>query len=213
MTITTALLSFALVAALLTITPGLDTALVLRSALVQGKQRAIATGLGVITGAFVWGIAASVGLAALLQASEIAFTVLRFAGASYMIWLGTRLLWTRVIYPRPDEEVLASDAALPRTAWKAWLTGLLTNLLNPKVGAFYIAVLPGFIPAGANQLLMGVLLAGVHGAETALWFTLIIFGAHRVRSWLTKISVRRSIDGLTGVALVGFGVRLAFVAK
>jgi threonine/homoserine/homoserine lactone efflux protein len=81
MTITTALLSFAVVAAQLTITPGLDTALVLRSALMHGKQRAIAAGLGVITGAFVWGIAASVGRAALLQASEIAFTVLRFVSA------------------------------------------------------------------------------------------------------------------------------------
>ena len=88
MTVTAALLSFAVVAALLTITPGLDTALVLRSALVQGHRLAIATGVGIISGAFVWGVAASVGLAALLRASETAFTVLRLVGAAYMIWLG-----------------------------------------------------------------------------------------------------------------------------
>jgi threonine/homoserine/homoserine lactone efflux protein len=213
MSIETALLSFAVVAALLTITPGLDTALVLRSALVQGRRLAIATGTGIITGAFVWGIAASVGLAALLRASEVAFTVLRVVGAAYMVFLGARLLWTRVIRPRAIDDDGALDAALPRRWWGAWSKGLLTNLLNPKVGAFYVAVLPQFLPPGLNELLMGILLAGVHGIETAAWFALIIFGAQSVRRWLTRPVVRRSIDGVTGAALIGFGVRLAFVAK
>ncbi|GAB2467325.1 threonine/homoserine/homoserine lactone efflux protein [Conyzicola lurida] len=213
MTVTAALLSFAVVAALLTITPGLDTALVLRSALVQGHRLAIATGIGIISGAFVWGVAASAGLAALLRASEVAFTVLRIVGAAYMIWLGARLIYTRVI-KRTDAAALASaDGALPRGWWGAWSKGLLTNLLNPKVGAFYVAVLPGFIPAGANELVMGVLLAAVHGVETAAWFTLIIFGARGVRRWLERDTVRKWIDGVTGAALVGFGVRLAIVAK
>ena len=213
MSIETALVSFAVVAALLTITPGLDTALVLRSALVQGRRLAIATGTGIITGAFVWGIAASVGLAALLRASEVAFTVLRVVGAAYMVFLGARLLWTQVIRPRAIDDDGAPDAALPRRWWGAWSKGLLTNLLNPKVGAFYVAVLPQFLPPGSNELLMGILLAAVHGIETAAWFALIIFGAQRVRRWLTRPVVRRSIDGVTGAALIGFGVRLAFVAK
>ena len=213
MTITAALLSFAVVAALLTITPGLDTALVLRSALVQGHRLAIATGVGIISGAFVWGVAASVGLAALLRASETAFTILRIVGAAYMIWLGARLIYTRVIKKTDAAALASADGALPRGWWGAWSKGLFTNLLNPKVGAFYVAVLPGFIPAGSNDLLMGVLLAGVHGIETAAWFTLIIFGAQGVRRWLARDVVRKSIDGVTGVALIGFGVRLALVAK
>ena len=208
MTMTSALLSFAVVAALLTITPGLDTALVLRSALVQGRRLAIATSLGIISGAFVWGVAAAVGLAALLRASEVAFSVLKLVGAAYMIYLGGRMLWTRVIRPRPDLAA-TSAAALPRHWWGAFGKGLLTNLLNPKVGAFYVAVLPQFLPSGVNELLMGVLLAGVHGVETALWFALIIFGAHGVRRWLDRPVVQRSIDGVTGTALVGFGVALA----
>jgi len=207
MTITSALLSFAVVAALLTITPGLDTALVLRSALIQGKRLAIATSLGIISGAFVWGVAAAVGLAALLRASEMAFQVLKWIGAGYMIFLGLRMLWTRVI--RPSSESSDEVGSLPRHWWGAWSKGLLTNLLNPKVGAFYVAVLPQFIPPGSNDLLMGVLLAGVHGIETALWFSLIIFGAHGVRRWLERPTVRRSIDGVTGTALVGFGIALA----
>jgi threonine/homoserine/homoserine lactone efflux protein len=207
MTITSALLSFAVVAALLTITPGLDTALVLRSALIQGKRLAIATSIGIISGAFVWGVAAAVGLAALLRASEMAFQILKWIGAGYMIFLGLRMLWTRVIRPRPTED--EETSSLPRHWWGAWSKGLLTNLLNPKVGAFYIAVLPQFIPPGSNELLMGVLLAGVHGIETAIWFSLIIFGAHGVRRWLERPVVRRSIDGVTGTALVGFGIALA----
>ena len=213
MTITAALLGFAAVAALLTITPGLDSALVLRSALVQGHRLAIATATGIITGAFVWGVAASVGLAALLRASELAFTILRFVGAAYMIYLGTRLIWTRVIRPRAEADVASEAALLPGRWWSAWAKGLFTNLLNPKVGAFYVAVLPGFIPAGSNELLMGIVLAAVHGIESAAWFTLIVFGANGVRRWLERPVVRRSIDGLTGAALVGFGVKLAISAK
>ena len=207
MTMTSALLSFAVVAALLTITPGLDTALVLRSALVQGRRLAIATSLGIISGAFVWGVAAAVGLAALLRASDVAFAILKIVGAGYMIFLGARMLWTRVFRPRPAEAALVDR--LPRHWWGAFGKGLLTNLLNPKVGAFYVAVLPQFLPTGVNELLMGVLLAGVHGVETAAWFTLIIFGAHSVRRWLERPVVSRAIDGVTGTALVGFGVALA----
>lgn len=208
MTIETALLSFAVVAALLTITPGLDSALVLRSALVQGRRLAIATGLGIIFGAFVWGVAASVGLAALLRASEAAFIALRLVGAAYMMYLGVRMIWSRVIRPSPDAAT-EDELRLPKLWWGSWSKGLLTNLLNPKVGAFYVAVLPQFIPPGSSELLMGVLLAGVHGIETAAWFALIIFGAHGVRRWLERSIVRRWIDGITGTALVGFGVGLA----
>lgn len=213
MTVTAALLSFAVVAALLTVTPGLDTALVLRAALVQGRRLAIATAIGIITGALIWGMAASVGLAALVAASDTAFTVLRVIGAAYMAWLGVRLILTRVFRPRPIPEVDAAAEALPQRWWSAWSSGLLTNLLNPKVGAFYVAVLPGFIPDGSNELLMGVLLASVHGLETAVWFALIIVGAHRLRPWLARDAVHRWIDGVTGVALIGFGIALAFVAK
>ncbi len=213
MTITSALLGFAALAALLTITPGFDSALVLRSALVQGRRLAIATGLGIITGAFVWGVAASIGLAALLRASEVAFTVLRFVGAGYMVYLGARLLWTRVIRPRQEADAAAQSALLPRRWWGSWAKGLFTNLLNPKVGAFYVAVLPGFIPPGVNELGMGALLAAVHGLETAAWFAIIVYGAAAVRRWLERRAVRRTIDGLTGAALIGFGVKLAVSAK
>ena len=212
MTVTDALLSFALVAGLLTIVPGLDTALVLRSAITQGRGHAYAVALGVNAGAMVWGVAAAVGASALLAASATAFTVLKVAGAAYMVWLGASLLLATV---RKTKASAAQDVALPAGASliRSWIKGAATNLLNPKVGVFYIAVIPQFIPDGASPLWMGVALAGVHNLLGLVWFTLLIFGTHVARRWLRTPRVTRATDRITGVALLGFGTTLALDAR
>ena len=210
MTITSAILSFAVVAGLLTIVPGLDTALVLRAAITQGTRGAFATALGVSTGALVWGIAAAVGVSALLSASTHLYTAVRIAGAVYLVWMGIGLLRKALTSGAQH----AIDAPVrPVSGWQAWGRGALTNLLNPKIGAFYVAVLPQFIPAHTSHLLMGVVLALVHDAEGMLWFTGVILAAGRARGWLARRSVQRSVDGVTGSALVGFGVELAVAAR
>lgn len=206
MDLTDAVLSFALLGALLTITPGLDTALVLRAAVTMGRGPAFATALGINTGALAWGAAAAVGASALLAASEIGYTVLRVAGAAYMIFLGFRMIRDAL---RRDRLLSASvEAGAGATFWSTFGRGLLTNLLNPKVGAFYLAVLPQFIPADADPLLTGLLLALVHDAEGLIWFTLIILGAGAVRGFLAREAARRTVDAGTGAILLGFGVRL-----
>jgi threonine/homoserine/homoserine lactone efflux protein len=91
---------------------------------------------------------------------------------------------------------------------RAWSRGLLTNLLNPKIGAFYLAVLPQFIPEHAPPLAMGILLALVHDLEGMLWFSLVILGATRMRDLLRRRTAQRVIDGSTGSVLIGFGVKL-----
>ena len=204
-----------MVAGLLTLTviPGLDTALVLRAAITQGRRQAFATALGINTGALVWGATAAVGVSALLTASTIAYTVVRIAGAAYMIWLGSKLLWSAV---RDRDGIATSeptDTAVPASTWCAWRRGLLTNLLNPKMGAFYVAVLPQFIPAGASHLAVGLLLALVHDAEGLLWFAGMIFGARWARRLLARRSAKRAIDGVTGTVLVGFGLRLGLSTR
>lgn len=207
MDVGSAVLSFALVAGLLTITPGLDTALVLRSAVVQGRRPAAATALGVVTGALLWGAGAAVGVSALLTASTVAYGIMKALGAVYLCLLGVRLL--RSALRRRDGEAAPATAPQPRTgAWPAWRRGLLTNLLNPKVGAFYVAVLPQFLPAGASPLAMGLLLSLVHVVQGIAWFTVVVLGAHRARAWLQRRSTQRAVDGVTGVALVGVGLRL-----
>jgi threonine/homoserine/homoserine lactone efflux protein len=101
---------------------------------------------------------------------------------------------------------------VPGSALRAARAGLLTNLLNPKVGVFYVALLPQFVPAGSDPLLVGLLLAAVHGALSAVWFLLLISLATALSRWLRRPTTVRVIDGVTGTALVGFGVRLAAAA-
>ncbi|MBA3799352.1 MAG: LysE family translocator, partial [Geodermatophilaceae bacterium] len=203
-----AVASFALVAGLVTITPGLDTALVLRSALTKGRWPAYATALGVCSGVLVWGMAAAVGISALLTASEVAYTVLRLVGAAYLIWLGLRLLWAAIRRDRVTE-ASTGDVAPGTSGWAAWRQGFGVNILNPKIGAFYVALLPQFIPADAAPVLMGLLLATVHAVEGIVWFSLIIAGAHAMRAWLGRRRVQRSLDGSTGAVLIGFGIALS----
>jgi threonine/homoserine/homoserine lactone efflux protein len=208
-TLAAAVAGFAVVAAALTITPGLDTALVLRAALTRARREAMATAAGIVAGLFVWGAAAAVGVSALLAASATAFDVLRYAGAAYLVGYGVRLLVAAARH-RPDGDRPASE--VPGSALRAARAGLLTNLLNPKVGVFYIALLPQFVPAGSDPLLGGLLLAAVHGALSAVWFLLLISLATALSRWLRRPTTVRVIDGVTGTALVGFGVRLAAAA-
>jgi threonine/homoserine/homoserine lactone efflux protein len=205
-------LGFAAVAGLLTIVPGLDTAMVLRSTAAGGRRHGAATALGVCSGTLIWGAAAAVGISALLTASTIAYTVVRVAGAGYMVWIGARLLIHAV---RRDGEALAMES-IPtdrRSVARSWGRGLTTNLLNPKIGAFYVAIMPQFIPPHASHLAVGLLLALVHAVEGLIWFTAIILAAHTVRSLLERRPVRRAIDAVTGTTLIGFGVRLSIASK
>ena len=211
MDLTHAVLSFAVLGALLTITPGLDTALVLRAAVTMGRGPAFATAFGVGTGALAWGAAAAVGVSALLTASETAYTVLRVAGAAYMIYLGVRMVLSAI--KGTAHQADAAAGAVRPTWWNTFGRGMLTNLLNPKVGAFYVAVLPQFVPEGAPPLPVGVLLALVHDVEGLIWFSAIIMGAGVLRERLARPAVRRVVDGGTGSILIGFGVKLGLAGR
>ncbi|WP_106971796.1 LysE family translocator [Streptomyces xylophagus] len=205
--------SFAIVAGLLTITPGLDTALVLRSAVRHGSRGGFATALGINTGALAWGVVASAGGSVVLDASETAYTMLRLAGAVYLLWLGGRMLWRARRSADGDEgpSLLPADGEPwgDESTLRLWWRGVVTNALNPKIGVFYMAVLPQFIPEGTSPLLAGIVLAVVHDIEGLLWFTLLIFGVRTFRAWLSRDAVKRWMDRVTGAVLIGFSVRLA----
>ena len=211
MTLTQAVLSFAVVAGLLTLVPGIDTALVLRSSITRTRSYAFATALGISTGAMIWGVAAAVGVSALLAASELAYRVLTLAGAAYMVWLGASLLWKS--RTKGGAAATPADAVVPAAPngqlLRGWATGAGTNLLNPKVGVFYIATIPQFIPAGTSPLLTGVVLAGVHCLLGMAWFTLLIFGSQAASRWLKGPRSIKVVDRITGTVLVGFGLKLA----
>jgi threonine/homoserine/homoserine lactone efflux protein len=205
MTTLQALLAFSFAAFLLTITPGLDTALVLRTAATEGPRRALAAALGIGIGCLVWGVAAACGAGALLTASELAYTALKWAGAAYLVWVGGKML----IKPRDSFEP-GAVAPTGGGAMASLRRGLLTNLLNPKVGVFYISFLPQFVPAGANPATFGVLLAGLHVVMGLIWAGLLIAATAPLAGLLREASVIRWLDRITGGVFIAFGLRLAF---
>jgi threonine/homoserine/homoserine lactone efflux protein len=204
MTVVQALLAFTVAAALLTVTPGLDTALVLRTAAVEGPRRAALAGAGVIAGCLVWGAAVALGLGVLLEASALAFEILKWAGAAYLVWLGASL----ILRPRDRFDVQAGGARAEGEL--AWLRrGFLTNLLNPKVGVFYVSFLPQFLPERAPAAPFIFLLAALHGLLSVFWFAALIAATRPIAAVLQRATVVRWLDRLTGGLFVAFGVRLA----
>lgn len=204
----TAVLAFSGAALLLTLTPGLDTALVLRTAAVEGGRRALLAGCGVSLGAVLWGLAAGLGLGALLTVSTTAYLALRIAGALYLVVLGVGMLRSALRAGGTRQPI--AEATGPPSRPHAWFfRGLATNLLNPKVGVFYVSFLPQFIPAGADVAAFSVLLAAIHATMGLAWFVVLILATRPLARTLRDPRVTRTLDGVTGAVLVLFGLRLA----
>lgn len=204
MTVIGALGAFTVAAGLLTITPGLDTAMVLRTAAAEGPKRAVMAAAGISLGCLVWGVAAAFGLGVLLTASKAAYTALKWAGAAYLAWLGLGML----LKPR---QAFDFDAAKPagsaRDSW--FVRGLTTNLLNPKVGVFYVSFLPQFVPPGVAAAPFIVLLAAIHVGLSVFWFAGLISATRPLKRWLSLGPVVRWLDRVTGGVFIAFGARLA----
>lgn len=204
MTVLQALAAFTLAAGLLTLTPGLDTALVLRTAAVEGPKRAVLAVVGILAGCFVWGGLVAFGLGAVLQASTLAFTVLKWIGAAYLVWLGIGL----ILRPRERFEVETGPAMTGGdTAWMR--RGFLSNLLNPKMGVFYVSFLPQFLPQGVPAAPFMLGLTTIHVLLGVVWLGLLIAATQPLARVLKRAAVVRWLDRLTGGVFLAFGVRLA----
>lgn len=202
MTTLSALLAFTAAATILTITPGVDTAMVLRAATAGGPRAGIAAGLGISLGCLLWGAAVSLGLAGMLAAAPLAFAALKWAGAAYLAWLGLGLL----ARPRTQLDFGAGSAGAGRSLFRQ---GLVTNLLNPKIGVFYISFLPQFIPAGADVALFSFGLAAIHVLLSLIWFAALIAATGRITALLRRPGAVTLLDRFTGLVFIGFGARLA----
>jgi len=204
-----AVLTFVPAAALLVMAPGPDSLLVLRNASRGGRQAGFATAAGTVTGLLVWAVAAALGLAALVRASEIGYLVVRWAGAAYLVFLGSQLIWQSRSSRGPEGQQAFPQAAVSRRRLGEFLTGAGTNLLNPKVGIFFISFLPVFIPHGAPVAPTALVLGGIFLAEGIVWLAVIVLLGDRLNVVLSRASVRRRMQRLTGVVMIGFGLRLA----
>jgi threonine/homoserine/homoserine lactone efflux protein len=199
----THLAAFFGVAIVVIVTPGQDTALTIRNALAGGARSGVYTALGVATGQAVWTLCTSLGLAALLLASEPAFVALKLAGAAYLIWLGIHSLVDAVRGVRAVR--IQAGRLEPATAYRR---GFLSNLGNPKVALFFTSLLPQFAPHPASFLhlfALGLLFC----ATTLLWLCGYAAAVARLGDILRRSRVRRALDAVTGTVLVAFGIRLA----
>jgi RhtB (resistance to homoserine/threonine) family protein len=193
------LLPFVGAAILIALTPGADTAVVVRTALVAGAAPARRTALGTVTGLMVWGVASACGVAAILNASAEVFTTVKLAGAAYLVWLGIQAI-------RHAGAHISTQGA---PAGSPFRQGLLCNLLNPKAGVFFTALLPQFVSPQDPALAVSLLLTGIAAATSLIWLTVYATIIPRAGDVLRRAPVRRAIDRVTGTVLIGLGVRLA----
>jgi threonine/homoserine/homoserine lactone efflux protein len=191
------------VAAILTVTPGAATVLVLHSAARGGRREAFATTVGNEVGVLAWAIAAALGLAAVVAASALAFTIVKIAGAIALVYLGARALvrW---------EPLELSSRPAERRARSAVRTGLVTAIANPKLAAFYLALFPQFVPDGESVLLAALVMAGLLVALDFVWYSVLAAVVARAARRVVESAWLKRAQQTCGAVLVGLGVRLAF---
>jgi RhtB (resistance to homoserine/threonine) family protein len=216
------LLAFLVVAALLTITPGADMALVMRHALGSGRRQAFFASLGIGLGCLIWGTASALGVAVVLAQSALAFDVLKFVGGAYLLYLGARAVSAAIrdeSTTKPMKHTKEVNSSRPsslrgyRPEWMAFAQGLFTNLLNPKVAVFYLTFLPQFVAPDRPVLPQSVFLATTHVAMGLVWLTLYARFIDRMAAVILTNRVKRRIEAATGAVLMALGIRLALARR
>jgi len=211
MTLLQSLIAFLAAAAIVVVTPGMDTALVLRTAAVDGAKRGVVAAFGVGFGCLVWGASVALGLGALIAASHAAYQLLRWAGAAYLAWLGLRMLI------RPRHSLAPPTGSAPLLAGRGWPAalrrGFFSNLLNPKAGVFYVSFLPMFVPAGYAVAPFVFMLAVIHATMGIAWLSSLAAATARLGGVFSRTGVVRALDRITGCVFLGFSARLAFFER
>jgi threonine/homoserine/homoserine lactone efflux protein len=200
------LLAFLGISALVIMTPGPDTAITIRNTLTGGRAGGFATALGVATGQAIWALATSAGIVALLVASEPLFLAVKYAGAAYLIWLGLQSL--RAAF-RPATGPSAIATARPLTPRGAFRQGVMSDLGNPKMAAFFTSLLPQFSPPDTAGFAGLILLGLLFSLLTLFWLVFYTLAIARIGTVLRRPPIRRALEGITGVALIGLGLKLA----
>jgi RhtB (resistance to homoserine/threonine) family protein len=204
-------LAFTGIAAILTLTPGADTMLVMRNVLARGQRAGILTAVGICCGLFFHATLSALGLSLILVRSAAVFDMVKLTGACYLIFLGSQALWRALHHgaskvPDTHESLVIEQK---KESWRSIVEGLLTNVLNPKVAIFYLAFLPQFISPGDRVFAKSVMLAGIHFTLGIIWLSLVTVFLGSMRALLTRPRIRGAIEATTGAFLIAFGVRLA----
>ncbi len=204
-------LTFAGLAALLTITPGSDTMLVIRSVLARGQRAGLLTTVGICCGLFIHASLSAAGLSLILVKSAAVFETVKLAGACYLIFLGIQSL--RKLTRRPAEQQVQipdrEKRAPVKAPWKSFMEGMLNNLLNPKLAVFYLAFLPQFINPGDPVFCKSMLLAGIHFIMGIVWLSTVTLFLGKMRGFFASARVRKWLEATCGAVLIGMGITLA----
>jgi threonine/homoserine/homoserine lactone efflux protein len=201
--------TYLLAITLLTLTPGVDTMLIIRNSSRGGWRDGAVSSVGICTGLFVHATVSALGISVILLHSTLAFSALKLAGAAYLVWLG--LMSLRHAW-RGGKAPAAARQDGPRfrfSARRSLVEGFLSNALNPKTVVFYMAFLPQFIDASGSALGQSLILAGFHFAIAMVWQCFLALMVGRAKAWLTHRAVHRTFDGLTGSIMMGLGIQLA----
>jgi threonine/homoserine/homoserine lactone efflux protein len=206
-------LAFAGIAAVLTITPGADMALVAKNVFTRGRRGSFATILGICSGLFVHATASALGLSAILAKSARAFEIVKWMGAAYLFYLVMAL--RRAIRGEAPPSPRAPDSSAKQRAgwWGAFSEGMLTNILNPKVALFYLTFLPQFIAPGDHVLRVSLFLASLQVAMGPVWLSIYSCALHKLNTKLAGGRVRRGIEAVTGGLLMALGAKLVFARR
>lgn len=199
---TTMLIPYLIAITLLTITPGLDTTLIIRTATIEGKAKAFQAALGINLGCIVWGVIVACGLGALLMTSDLAFHALKWMGAIYLTWLGLNLIL------KPRNQLAGLNDATTTQNW--FIKGFWGNLLNPKVGIFYISFLPQFIPQSSSPVIWTMGLVMIHVVIGFIWSIFLISAMQTISGYLKQPKFIKYMDRITGSIFILFALKLAF---
>lgn len=199
---TTMLIPYLIAIAILTITPGLDTTLIIRTATIEGKAKAFQAALGINLGCIVWGVIVACGLGALLMTSDLAFNALKWMGAIYLTWLGLNLIL------KPRNQLAGLNDSITTQNW--FIKGFWGNLLNPKVGIFYISFLPQFIPQSSSPVIWTMGLVMIHVVIGFIWSIFLISTMQTISGYLKQPKFIKYMDRITGSIFILFALKLAF---
>ncbi|KZB90028.1 LysE family translocator [Priestia flexa] len=199
------LLTFLLLSSFVVMSPGVDTALITKRTVSEGQASGYRMALGITTGSLVHTFAAAFGLSAILMQSALAFEIVKYVGAIYLIYLGVSSFMTRK--KQETEENLKDQIKPGQSAFKQ---GLLSNVLNPKVAMFFLTFLPQFVTPGSSSIQQLLMMGVIYTFLSISWFFVYVFFINYLRSWLLSAKVQRAMDRATGLVLIGFGVKLAF---
>ncbi|QJX74642.1 LysE family translocator [Priestia megaterium] len=195
---------FVITCIFLVILPGPDTAIMTKNTLTVGKQGGFKTMLGICCALSIHTLTAIVGLSAIIAKSALLFSIFKYIGAVYLIYLGIKSLWT--LRNQETTETISKSKYKNKSSFKQ---GFFTNLLNPKVAVFFLTFLPQFVNPGSHTFMPFLILGITYIVLTVVWYLFYIYLLNQISAFMKKPKTQKIIEGITGTILIGFGVKLA----